>query len=61
MLAALAAALLAAPAWVGLTQVELDAVGARPGAGAAVPPDLGLADGARPAVLVFADSECPDI
>ncbi|WP_299843612.1 hypothetical protein [uncultured Jannaschia sp.] len=55
------ALLAAAPAGAGLTPAELDAVGARPGAAAFVPADLGLTDGTRPAVLVFADYDCPEI
>ena len=55
------ALVLAGPAEVDLTQVELDAVGASPGVSAAVPDDLGLLDGTRPLMLVLADFECPDI
>ena len=55
------ALLIAAPAQAGLTPAELDAVGARPGETAEVPDDLRLTDGARPAVLLFANYDCPEI
>ncbi|EKE44605.1 hypothetical protein OCGS_1443 [Oceaniovalibus guishaninsula JLT2003] len=59
--AILALLVCALPAWAGLTQAELGLVGLRPGDTAQVPAGLGLSDGIRPAVLVFADFECPDI